>query len=296
MKNLSLTEVQHLFSMDLYIRDKKEATNKIYTKILSEFLDYLDSKQNLSTVSEITTRHIKQYKIHLYNNKHSQELIDQMFSCLKIFFEILEDRCIITSNPINNLKHVRKKYVSDIKSIDFQLLDDIKDNLYYNASSNLTQDVLYTLLVIELCITRLGIQRLKWSDIDFEEETIVLNNLRSSKLAYWSLNKNLLSVLKKFKQESTTKKSTFVLENLDNSKMSDSTLKNRLNSYIKRFSRQPEFTSKVKYYKNNGINLSHQTLRDTEIMRLTEEYSPINLLEKLGYTDYKSITRYVGGK
>ncbi len=78
--------------------------------------------------------------------------------------------------------------------------------------------------------------------------------------------------------------------------MSDSTLKNRLNSYIKRFSRQPEFTSKVKYYKNNGINLSHQTLRDTEIMRLTEEYSPINLLEKLGYTDYKSITRYVGGK
>ena len=158
------------FSEEMNLDGYKTETIKGYRSIVRRFLIYIESA-GIRSVSEITNQNVIDYfKTDRFQNRSARGMQGEI-GCLRKFFKFLTDHHYTDNQALPyalpRVRHPRERIITTIdEAIEKDLMEDKTDSLVNK------RDQAILLLALHTGLRSCDIRALRFSDIDWEKETI----------------------------------------------------------------------------------------------------------------------------
>lgn len=151
------------------------------------------------SIASITERELKDYRDNLLNEKtadgkskrYAHNTVVTYLNHLRVFFAYAEDRKLISKNPVPKLKAQSKTIVIIPDKVMSKVLGYLKKH-----SINQYRFINFLYMT---GFRRSEALNLKWQDIEFEHDRILVNNTKANRVESFPLYPNLKQFLKSFK-------------------------------------------------------------------------------------------------
>lgn len=181
------------FKLYLENEDKSELTIKSYLAGIDQFQKWIEEAYDITDISIIATREIKNYRSFLLE-RYSPASLNQKLAIIKTFFNFLYECHIINQNPAQKVK--------------LQSIEDNFEHQYLTRSEELTilkiareKDIktyCIVLLMLKSGARVSEVSNLKLNDIilDEKEPTILIKNSKGQKSRYIPIPQDVVVALK----------------------------------------------------------------------------------------------------
>ncbi|MCD6225713.1 tyrosine-type recombinase/integrase [bacterium] len=122
---LALENTIRLFIQNLKNQGRSSNTIIAYQGDLNQFQTFL-AQEGISSIEEIKTKHIENFKRHLEKNKYTPKSISRKLNSLKSFFRFLEKEGLITEDPSRDVSHpkLEPSLPRILKPLEYRALRD----------------------------------------------------------------------------------------------------------------------------------------------------------------------------
>ena len=253
------------FALQDFLEDreyKNIATTTIvsYQNALNPFVDYCTS-QSVMNVQEITNQTVKRYIIHCQKEKgHNATTTNSNLKRIKAFLNYMVEIEVIKSNPANVIKQSREDIRIEVFS-DYH----IKQMLNYYRRIKRREQSFFAYRDYSMIVTFLSsgcrlseIVRLKWSDINFQQNTMSIFG-KSRKYETIPVTEKLVKELSAYK--------VYCEQFFGKDQLNEYIFTNRLNKQLSENAVQNTFKRLSKIMNFRDVRLSAGTFRHTFCQR-----------------------------
>ncbi len=167
---MTLNEAYENFMFEQRVRNNSPATIDFYTAALGAFIDWVT--QSIETVEELTIKQYKEYIIHLSGSGLKSTSVNTHVRAVKAFYNFLIDDDLI-GDCSRKLKLIKQSKEEIIPLSD----DEISKLLSCFDTSDVLQlrNKCFVLLMLDCGLRRSELTRLKVSDVDFLQKSLLVN-------------------------------------------------------------------------------------------------------------------------
>lgn len=300
-RELTINHSIKFFTNELVINKYETSSIKIYKNILNEFQVFTKTYiNNIAKITQIEPMHLEAFRSHMKNTLGmTVSLIDRAISCLRTFFKILLKRNIITTNPIENFEHKRLKKRLKPQTLSKQENSFINNELKLKSTSVVSKSQVIVALLSQVAASKNGIINLKWSDINFKNDTIKLRNYRGNRACYPRMSECLKEILQKYKESLKNDENIYVLETLNKRQISTSAFSKLFKKFVKEVENKrfkeilnSKLSSHEKDMKMKEKSITPSLVRNTRVQKLLKSGDQTEVMKWLGLLNYKSISRF----
>lgn len=167
---MTILEAYNNFMFEQRVRNNSSATIDFYTAVLGAFVDWVT--QSTETVEELTIKQYKEYIIHLSSSGLKSTSVNTHVRAVKAFYNFLIDE-----EKIGDCSR-KLKLIKQSKEEIIPLTDDEIGRLLacFNCSDVLElRNKCFVLLMLDCGLRRSELTRLKVSDVDFIQKSLLVN-------------------------------------------------------------------------------------------------------------------------
>lgn len=169
---MTLREALDLFIYEQRFRNNSAATIQYYTTYLGDFIDWLASETDVTEVEQLTIKEYKDYVIFLSGTDIKSSSVNTKIRAVKAFYNFLidEEKIGDCSRKLKLIKQ-RKEEIIPLNDTEIRKLLDC-----FNTSEILElRNKCFVLLMLDCGLRRAELTRIKVSDVDFDQRSILVN-------------------------------------------------------------------------------------------------------------------------
>lgn len=201
-----LTTYHAQFLLDLKTKGRAGATVVAYGKDIEQFMQFLASKLNKTTVESVNSEDIEQFKQLLASDSYTDKSIYRKINSIKSFFRFLRGLGIIAENPANTVTHPKYDLADPrvLTKMEYRALRDA-----CRADKRIST-VVEVLLQTGMRISELA--NLEIEDVNLDENTITIRPQESHGQRVVPLNNAAATAIKEYLEirPKTRQKALFV--------------------------------------------------------------------------------------
>jgi site-specific recombinase XerD len=201
-----LTTYHAQFLQDLKTKGRAGATVVAYGKDIEQFMQFLASKLNKTTVESVNSEDIEQFKQLLASDSYTDKSIYRKINSIKSFFRFLRGLGIIAENPANTVTHPKYDLADPrvLTKMEYRALRDA-----CRADKRIST-VVEVLLQTGMRISELA--NLEIEDVNLDENTITIRPQESHGQRMVPLNNAAAIAIKEYLEirPKTRQKALFV--------------------------------------------------------------------------------------
>lgn len=292
LENTTILQTMGGFKLYLYREGKSEGTEKAYIRDIEYFKEFLKNKLNnkIRYVNQITLVEIRQYKDYMLSlieaNEMKRTTVNRKFNALKTYFHFLEQEYGF-KNIIKNDKFGNKKTSINSRNSIPEILNISEINIILNTIKNSNNKNKYRDYAIFQILVNLGCRRsevleLKWSDINFYENTIRITRDKTENADILPLSKQIKEALLCYR-DTLPVSGEYIFQTRESGKMSISTFTATINKWVRE--------SKIEKIK--GFRVTAHTFRHSFITELkNKNVDDSKIIRFTGHKDKSSLEIY----
>lgn len=271
----------------LYKENKAKSTYIAYMNDMKHFYNF--TKENFSSlryVHEINNLVISEYKTHLVSSNKSgmisKSTMDRRYNALKVFFKYLKEYNYIAENILIHDKFGNKNEnnFSPPKYLTEEELNKLNETIRNSKTQNKYRDLAMIAFLRYTGCRRSELLNLKWTDVNFYNETIILSRTKTNNANEIPMHDELKKALLKYKDTLGTNIQESVFISQVHKALSPTAFETMFKKYIKE-SGLPE-------------NTTPHHLRHTFITKLTKNNIDSTVIQKFsGHKDIRSLKPYM---
>lgn len=169
---MTLREAFDMFMYEQRFRNNSAATIQYYKSYLGAFMDWLEFETDVTEVEQLTIKEYKDYVIYLSGTDIKASSVNTKIRAVKAFYNFLIDEDKI-GDCGRKLKLIKQRKEEIIPLSD----SEIKKLLgCFNTSEILElRNKCFVLLMLDCGLRRAELTRIKVSDVDFDQRSILVN-------------------------------------------------------------------------------------------------------------------------
>lgn len=201
-----LSDFHPQFLQDLQIKGRAGATVVAYGKDIEQFLAFLATKLQKTTISSVESADIESYKAQLASENYTDKSIYRKINSIKSFFRFLRGVGVIAENPANTVSHPKYDLADPrvLTKLEYRALRDA-----CRADKRIST-IVEVLLQTGMRISELA--NLEVEDVDLENQTITVRPQESHGQRQIPLNNAAVTAIKEYLEirPKTRQKALFV--------------------------------------------------------------------------------------
>ena len=189
MSDLSLENTLNLFATGLAKKGKSTNTIVAYKGDINQLVNFLKT-QNITTISDIQSTHIENFKKDLVKNNYTAKSVSRKLNSIKNFFAYLVSEGVTSIDPSSDVKH--PKYENDLPKI----LKPIEYRYLRDACRNDIRATAIVELMLQCGLRIKEIENLKTDNV--KENEVYIESYESHPDRSVPLNNSVKSALKNY--------------------------------------------------------------------------------------------------